>query len=573
MTLELPAYVRSYVHRLLHEAGTGMKALLVDAETMGVVSTVMTQTEILQKEVFLVERLDKPGADAMMHLKAVCFLRPTSENVGLLRRQLREPRYGEFHVFFTNIVRDSLLQELADADESELVRQVQEFYADYLAVDPTHFTLDVPSTGTALMPPSWNVRAAQRVLDRSVEGLAALLLTLKRRPVVRYQQSSERARRLAQDLSRLAYEQEAGLFDFRRAEPTLLLVIDRLDDPVTPLLSQWTYQAMIHELVGVRNNRVDLSHVAKQPTDQREVVLSSEQDAFFKGAMYDNFGDLGNKIRALVEEFQVVSKSNQNIQSIEDMQRFVENYPEFRAKSGNVSKHVNMMGELSRVVDSRHLYEVSPVEQELACGSERNSAYDSIVELLQSNRVREQEQLRLVMLFALRYEKDGQRQLDGLISRLENNGVGRRKVALVRGLLGLAGETQRTGDLYGSRSFFARASKMVDGLKGVDNVYTQHTPLLASTLDQVAKGKLKESEYPYATQPLGAKERPSDVIVFITGGTTYEEARAVAQLNAAAKKDGSGMRVLLGGSSILNTEAFVEGMLDAIEFDTRSGRY
>ena len=40
--------------------------------------------------------------------------------------------------------------------------------------------------------------------------------------------------------------QEAALFDFRRGDGAmLLLVVDRLDDPVTPLLSQWTYQARL----------------------------------------------------------------------------------------------------------------------------------------------------------------------------------------------------------------------------------------------------------------------------------------------------------------------------------------
>lgn len=44
-------------------------------------------------------------------------------------------------------------------------------------------------------------------------------------------------------LQKLMYEQESGLFDFRRTEfSPLLLVIDRRDDPVTPLLNQWTYQ-------------------------------------------------------------------------------------------------------------------------------------------------------------------------------------------------------------------------------------------------------------------------------------------------------------------------------------------
>ena len=45
-------------------------------------------------------------------------------------------------------------------------------------------------------------------------------------------------------------------------------------------------------------------------------MLSSEQDAFFKGNMYENFGDLGMNIKKMVDEFQQVSKSNQNIQTL-----------------------------------------------------------------------------------------------------------------------------------------------------------------------------------------------------------------------------------------------------------------
>ena len=72
----------------------------------------------------------------------------------------------------------------------------------------------------------------------------------------------------------------------------LLLVVDRLDDPVTPLLSQWTYQAMVHELLGIDNNRVDLRAVegSKIAKENQELVLSAEQDAFFHTQMYSNYG-------------------------------------------------------------------------------------------------------------------------------------------------------------------------------------------------------------------------------------------------------------------------------------------
>lgn len=83
--------------------------------------------------------------------------------------------------------------------------------------------------------------------------------------------------------------------------------------------------------------------------------------------MYLNFGDLGGNIKDYVQQYQSKTKSNANIESIADMKRFVEEYPEFRKLSGNVSKHVTLVGELSRRVGEDGLLETSELEQSLAC--------------------------------------------------------------------------------------------------------------------------------------------------------------------------------------------------------------
>lgn len=89
--------------------------------------------------------------------------------------------------------------------------------------------------------------------------------------------------------------------------------------------------------------------------------------------MYLNFGDLGANVKEYVDHFQSKTKSNMNIESIADMKRFVEDYPEFRRLSGNVSKHVTLISELSRLVESGRLLEVSELEQSLACGDSHNA--------------------------------------------------------------------------------------------------------------------------------------------------------------------------------------------------------
>jgi hypothetical protein len=59
------------------------------------------------------------------------------------------------------------------------------------------------------------------------------------------------------------------------------------------------------------------------------------------------------------------------------------------------------------------------------------------------------------------------------------------------------------------------------------------------------------------------KQRPpTEAIVFIVGGSTYEEAKAAAEWNSRGPGGSpqSGMRVLLGGSSVLNSDAFLKAL-------------
>lgn len=455
-------------------------------------------------------------------------------------------------------MKDTQIHILADSDEHEAVQQVQEFYADFVAVDPCHFTLNIFSNHLYMLPVAMDPSNLQHFCDRIVDGISAVFLALKRRPIIRYQRTSDIAKRIAQESGKLMYQQESGLFDFRRAEISpLLLILDRRDDPVTPLLNQWTYQAMVHELLGIQDNKVDLRTIGSIPKDQQEVVLSSEQDAFFKANMYENFGDIGMNIKKMVDEFQQIAKSNQNIQTVEDMAKFVDNYPEYRKMHGNVSKHVTLVTEMSKIVEERKLMLVSQTEQELACNGGQVAAFEAVTNLLNNENVSDIDRLRLVMLYALRYEKESPVQLMQLFNKLAAKSA-KYKPGLVQFLLKQAGVDKRTGDLYGNRDLLNIARNMARGLKGVENVYTQHQPLLFQTMESITKGRLRDVDYPYVGNHY-QQARPQDVVIFIVGGTTYEEARSVALLNAT----NSGIRFILGGTTILNSKRFLKDLEEA----------
>ncbi|RID75114.1 hypothetical protein BRARA_B02172 [Brassica rapa] len=567
--MALVTSVRDYINRMLQDI-SGMKVLILDCETVSNVSIVYSQSELLQKEVFLVEMIDSISAsnESMSHLKAVYFVRPTSENVQKLRHQLANPRFGEYHLFFSNLLKDTQIHILADSDEQEVVQQVQEFYADFVAGDPYHFTLNMAANHLYMLPAVVDPSGLQRYSDRVVDGIAAVFLALKRRPVIRYQRTSDTAKRIAQETAKLMYQQESGLFDFRRTESSpLLLVIDRRDDPVTPLLNQWTYQAMVHELIGLQDNKVDLRAIGSLPKDQQvEVVLSSEQDAFFKSNMYENFGDIGMNIKRMVDDFQQVAKSNQNIQTVEDMARFVDNYPEYKKMQGNVSKHVTLVTEMSKLVEARKLMLVSQTEQDLACNGGQGAAYEAVTDLLNNESVSDIDRLRLVMLYALRYEKENPVQLMQLFNKLASRSP-KYKQGLVQFLLKQAGVEKRTGDLFGNRDLLNIARNMARGLKGVENVYTQHQPLLFQTMESITRGRLRDVDYPFVGDHF-QQGRPQEVVIFMVGGTTYEESRCVALQNST----NSGIRFILGGTAVLNSKRFLMDLEEAQRI-SRSGSH
>lgn len=272
---------------------------------ISIVSIVYAQSEMQEKEVFLFELLENftPKTESAKFVKCIAFIRPTEKNLNYLMRELKHPRFSQyflcklltlisncilnsFFLDFNNIISKTDIKAIADVDENELIKDVQEAYADYLALNSHTFSMNVKycyQNGTY-----WNPNSFVRIS----QGLISLLLSLSRSPLIRYQANSVLAERLAEDVRR-TIAKESGLFDplfkgLNDSQP-ILLVLDRKFDPITPLLNQWTYQAMLHEQLTIVNNRVNLSLIPGTDKNLREVVLSKDQDEFYEKVKFSYF--------------------------------------------------------------------------------------------------------------------------------------------------------------------------------------------------------------------------------------------------------------------------------------------
>lgn len=51
-----------------------------------------------------------------MHLKAIFFVRCTDQNVKLIKKQLKDPVFSNYYIYFANTCDRKVVNELAEAD-------------------------------------------------------------------------------------------------------------------------------------------------------------------------------------------------------------------------------------------------------------------------------------------------------------------------------------------------------------------------------------------------------------------------------------------------------------------------
>lgn len=497
-------------------------------------------------------------------------------------------------MYCTNFVSDLRLQDLAEGDGGERVEVVREVYGDYVALDGWHFVVGAGAGSLG----GGDYGAMGEVVDRCTEGLAAVMLSLRRNFKVRFSRHSELAGRVARSLCQLTGVEQRGLFDFGERESgsnSTVLVLDRREDPVTPLLSQWTYQAMVHELLGgLKDNVVRLRD------SRQEYVMSALDDEFFRKNMHLNFGDVGMAVKDLVDRVSADHMTVKGFDTIEDIAAFVEHLPDATEQQGLTAKHVTIMGALSKEVEERSLMAVSGVEQDVCCQASSPAAhYEAVAGIVRNGRVRAMDKARLVLLYAFRYEQEAPQEVSTLFSAMETAaGADAALMDTMRYLRKSTAAIMARGslDLFSDKTLTSRFANLAkQHLRGVENVYTQHQPAFAGVIERAARGRLSVEDFPFASSSASsasvaagdggrggrggvggygagygsgvdgvgagaggaatgtaAHQRSSKLIIaFIIGGTTYEEAKAVAEMNA----DGH-VNVYLGGTDVTSSGEF-----------------
>lgn len=517
------------------------------------VSLIYTQTQMFQQEVYLLDRLDNVNRASLPFLRCICYIRPSLESIDILAEELRNPKYAEYYIYFSNILSIDSLQRLSESDVHERVKDVVEYYGDYYAINNDLFSFNLHSCMGGNKISYSNIWDGSK-LERTIQGLSSVCLSLRIRPILRYDRSSEMAFMLARQLEALM-QRECDLFTFppRDVSP-LLLILDRRTDPITPLLSQWTYQAMVHELLGINNGRVILN---RKQDDNIQFVLNAKQDEFFAKHMIDHFGDLGLHVKSMVDKFQEYKGSHIKIESLSDMKRFMEDYPKFKEMSNNMSKHVDLLTHINNIIQADHLMEISELEQNLAVPGEfhYNTHTKKLCSLLKRSDIKFEYKIRLVILHMLKYRLFNHYDLESIVDVLPDSKDQILKILDMIRRYAIVSDKEYISKQSGvTESIIPFVKSVVNGLKGIDNIYAQHRPQLDHIIDQLLKDQLKDTLFPYIDNNIQYKMRPQQIILFYVNGATFEESRFVYKRNMTK----NGFQIILGGTTIHSSSSFIK---------------
>lgn len=436
---------------------------------------------------------------------------------------------------------------------------------DYNPVNPFLFCIKSESRTLDLKNGDWFPEGLKRVS----EGLASLLIGLQINPIIRFQTQSQPCKALANEVGSIIKNEYKINKSWEEVAPldnnSLLLIIDRRNDLITPILNKWLYYPMIHELFTIRNNRINLANVPnRQEKDPKELLISVENDRFFEENYYKNYGELGTTLRLAVENLKTAKKSQQEVDTLEGMRRFIDEYPEAKRYATSVQNHVFLMSEMTRLVSEYKLIEVSECEQELVCSlASTSDTLKKMRQLVTDETVRRIDAVRLVSLYTVcKSDKSG-------LASLKKHLKSRKDI--VKEDLEFINQLEEFNLSKPQNPFDETvqhvARMIVQGVKGVDNVLTQYKPPLTKIIDDLRKvNRLKETDFAFS----GERYRdgpPKRIIIFSIGGTTYEEALIVDKCNRTSPAD---VKIIIGGTNIHNFESFKDEVRRAILNSSRN---
>lgn len=364
------------------------------------------------------------------------------------------------------------------------------------------------------------------------------------------------------------------------------MITDRAMDMHAPLMHEFTYQAMAHDLVldSQDDDRV-LYRMSDEDTGKEKEMEIAEKDRIWVENRHQHMSKTIEKLMGDFKKFIAdnpgfADSANANIYQMKDM---VAGMSQFMETKDSYSLHLSMAQECMNIFAQRELMEIALAEQTLATGLDEDyrkpkNLADQVIHLLDNPSTGKEERLRLIILYIMHREGLIMEDIELLLHHAELP-LSSMEVITNLELLGVRVSKTTLKDAKPAQQplFVRKAPPTV-----IDEslVLSRYQPNLQAMLEEITKGTLGQDVFPYtkpppdnggemalqaqnaslrSAKPTWARNRQSApdnmqrVIVFMAGGATFSESRTCYEVSKQSGRD-----VVLATSHMLTPGLFLK---------------
>jgi len=405
------------------------KLVVVDAKSLQILNSVCEIYDILDENVTLVESIERKR-QPYVNLEAIYFISPTADSIERLIADFQQrPLYAAANVFFTAALTDKLFQKLKRNNVSKHIKNLKELFVDFMAFESRVFNFDIPQSFNTFYNPSKTGEITHEV-ENVAKKLVSLLATLGEDPIIRYYDPNGDRRTIA---ARVAFQLENELENLRKMDPTFppksiyerttLIVVDRTIDTSGPLIHEFTYQAMVNDLIGLE----DGTKYKQTGVGGEKTIVLDEKDDIWSKYRHTHIAEVSSEVSKAFNQFinenkaaSSLAKGSKGGTNLKDLKDTIQSLPQYQEKKEKFAVHIDLCQKCNNSFSHNNLSDIAKIEQDLINGETSEGTIPkniviSLVPLLDNPDVDTFDKLRLLILFIICYDGVPQRDLRKLI--------------------------------------------------------------------------------------------------------------------------------------------------------------
>ncbi|KAG5042068.1 hypothetical protein AAZX31_03G021500 [Glycine max] len=510
------------------------KVLIMDKVTVKVMSHSCKMADITDQEISLVEDLFR-RRQPLPSLDAVYFMQPSKENVVMFLSDMsgREPLYKKAYVFFSSPIPKELVNHIK-CDTSVLPRigALREMNLEYFPIDSQGFITDQETAMEELYGNIEDTRRFNTCLNNMAIRIATVFASLKELPCVWYRAAKDSDEstatavrelvptKLANAVWDMVSKYKSTIPGFPQNETCDMLIVDRSVDQIAPVIHEWTYDAMCHDLLTMDGDKYMHevpSKVGGQP-EIKEVILQ-DHDSVWLELRHTHIADASERLHEKFTNFVSKNKAAQIQQSgrdgselsTRDLQKMVQALPQYTEQVEKISLHVEIAGKINKIIRETDLRELGQLEQDLVFG---DAGAKEVINFLRTKQNTTPEyKLRLLMIYASVYPEKFEGDKASKLMQLAKLSPDDMKV--ISNMQQLAGSSNKKSSAAGGFSLKFSNQKTKQAARK-DRTEEEETwqlfrfyPMLEELIENLSKGELAKNEYSCINEPNPSNARGS----------------------------------------------------------------